>query len=78
MSINRYWTKVLKLATIPIIPSSTSLRPFSETGHRLESRAMMPPRTTMTIAFMLTTGIVSASSPRTTCVQKSVIARIKM
>ena len=32
---------------------------------------------TGTTAFMPTTGIVSASSPRTTCVQNSVIARIK-
>ena len=46
-SIIRYWTNATRLASIPIIPSSRALSQASEMGRRVESRAMMPPRTAM-------------------------------
>ena len=78
MSIRWYWTKILKHASIPTIASSTTLSPFSEACHRLASKPTIPARAAMTIPFMLSRGTVRASSPSTTCVQKSVIVRITM
>ena len=49
-SMSRYWPMVTRLASSPIIPSSRALSPFSETGQRLESRAITPMKAAMTIA----------------------------
>ena len=49
-SIVRYWTKVTDGRDHPDHPQLQGLEQASETGHRLESRAMMPPRARRTIA----------------------------